>query len=237
MASGTLEEQMKAKVEWTQLNDGEALTANKATRRAALQKNLRDNEPRATGDDDTEKSMRGWHLAKGLSVNGLKRESVIWHSSRPRQFTTKILPVQGMLGADRPARREKARSKKFSDGSDLKNAAASKDAKAARRKTDPKAYAEAKKKAVARKKAYAVAGGRKVGEGCSEKARHFTCGYIGKLLALMHIALYQDMIRPLICCCELWWLTQRTKIEVEFERWRGSASAARALPRFGRRRA
>ena len=234
MASGTLEEQMKAKVEWTQLNDGEALTANKATRRAALQKNLRDNEPRATGDDDTEKSMRGWHLAKGLSVNGLKRESVIWHSSRPRQFTTKILPLQGMLGADRTARREKAARKKFKDG---KNGAAAKDAKAARRKTDPKAYAEAKKEDLARKKAYAVAGGR-IGECTREKTKHFTCGYIGKLLALMHIALYQDMIRPLICCCELWWLTQRTKIEVEFERWRGPASAARAPPpRFGRRRA
>ena len=163
MASGTLEEQMKAKVEWTQLNDGEALTAKKSTRRAALEKNLRDNEPRAAGDDDTEKSMRGWHLATGLSVNGRKHASVIWHSSRPRQFTTKILPVQGMLGGDPSARPKQAKSKKLSAVKDLKNAAASKDKKAAHRKADPKAYAEAKKEDRAQKRAYAVAGGRKVG--------------------------------------------------------------------------
>ena len=67
--------------------------------------------------------------------------------------------------------------------------------------------------------------GWRVGASTVDRSKLYTPEFIGELYALQYIGLFSPAIRPLICCCELWHLSEKYGIEIEWERRRTASKS------------
>ena len=180
-------------------------TCNKTTRNFAVSKGLKDHE--------------GWH-AKQLDSTVL-----CWHEKDPKYYST-ITRVRKELGAAAPPR--KSTDKGLSSLSKTKYRA--KEKKEQKGNFAPGYWnrpevVEGLSEGSRRQIFLNAKAGRRVGTCTTTRSGLYTCEFIGELYALQYIGLFSPAIRPLICCCELWHLSEKYGIEIEWERRRTASKS------------
>ena len=184
-------------------------TSNSRTRRFAIQK--------LKGLDD--KKLEGWHAKeRGSGV-------LCWHENAPRYYSN-ITRVRSELGVAAPPRKNSGRG--FTPAHVEKY-----QAKAKKEQTGNFApgywnrpeVVEGLSKASRRQIFLNAKAGTRVGTSNTTRSGLYTCEFIGELYALQYIGLFSPAIRPLICCCELWHLSEKYGIEIEWERRRTASKS------------
>jgi len=175
------------------------------TRKFAVSKGLKDHE--------------GWHASQAST------KVLCWHENVPKLYST-ITKVRAELGVAAPPR--KSSDKGLSSSSVKKNDAK---AKKEQRKVFAPGYdnrpevvarlAESQRRIIFQE----AKAGRRVGTCTRTRSGLYTCEFIGELYALQYIGLFNPNIRPLICCCELWHLSEKYGIEIEWERRRTASKS------------
>ena len=165
--------------------------------------------------------LEGWNVER-ISGGCL----AYWHTNDRKRYTTRVVPLRAKLELDAPKRKSARRG--FSTAPEEKRDAKKKLEQTGSQAPDyyqrPEVIA-ARSDHARRMQFLRAKAGRRVGASTIDRSKLYTPEFIGELYALQYIGLFNPHIRPLICCCELWHLSEKYGIEIEWERRRTASKS------------